>query len=113
MESLGILLPVAAVEVEAVLGKTCEVYRTEERRVAGPITIVRSRFAEVVDPRPDEFAHAPVMILLTYEVIFGEVTPPTVLDIVARGLMVGVLGHALAHDGELIHPTRADRRAGL
>ena len=53
------------------------------------------------------------MIFLTDEVVLGEVAPPTVLDVVAGGLVVGVLRHALAHDGELIYPTRADRRAGL
>ena len=45
VECLGILLPVATVEVEAVLGKASEVYGAEERRVAGPVTIVGSWFA--------------------------------------------------------------------
>ena len=45
VECLGILLPVTAVEVEAVLRKASEVYGAEERRVAGPITIVGSWFA--------------------------------------------------------------------
>ena len=45
VECLGILLPVTAVEVEAVLRKASEVYGAKERRVAGPVTIVGSWFA--------------------------------------------------------------------
>ena len=81
--------------------------------MAGPFAVVRRRLAEVVDPRPDEFAHHPVVVLLADEVILGEVAPAAVLYVVARGLMVGVLGHGLTHDGELVDPARADGRAGL
>ena len=71
--------------------------------MAGPVAVVGCGLTEVIDPRPDELTHAPAVILLTHEVVLGEVAPPAVLDIVARGLMVGVLGHGLAHDGELVY----------
>ena len=73
--------------------------------MAGPVTVVGCGLTEVVDPRPDEFAHAPAVVVLTDEVVLGEVAPPAVLDVVARGLMVGVLSHGLAYDGELVHPS--------
>ena len=113
VKRLSVLVPVAAVEIEAILGDTCQVDSTEERGVAGPFAVVGGRLTEVIDTRPDEFAHAPAEVILTDEVILGEVAPATVLDVVARRLMVGVLRHALAYDGELIHTARAHRGAGL
>ena len=113
VKRLSVLVPVAAVEIEAILGDTCQVDSTEERGVAGPFAVVGGRLTEVIDTRPDEFAHAPVVVLLTDEVVLGEVAPAAVLDVVARRLMVGVLRHALAYDRELIHTARAHRGAGL
>ena len=113
VKRLSVLVPVAAVEIEAILGDTCQVDSTEERGVAGPFAVVGGRLTEVIDTRPDEFAHTPAEVILTDEVILGEVAPAAVLDVVARRLMVGVLRHTLTHDGELIHAARAHRGAGL
>ena len=73
--------------------------------MAGPVAVVGCGLTEVVDPSPDELTHTPAVVVLADEVVLGEVAPPAVLDIVARGLVVGVLSHGLAYDGELIHPS--------
>jgi len=82
VKRLSVLVPVAAVEIEAVLGDTCQVDSTEERGVAGPFAVVGGRLTEVIDTRPDEFAHAPVMIFLTDEVVLGQPagTQPLLVD---------------------------------
>ena len=51
--------------------------------MAGPFAVIRRGLAKVVNTRPDELAHAPVVIFLTDEVIFGKVAPAAVLDVVA------------------------------
>ena len=84
VQGVLLLIPMATIEPVAILGQTSEVNDAEERRVAGPIGIIGSRLAEVVETCPDELTHAIGEVFVEDEVVFGEVAPVAVLKVVPR-----------------------------
>ena len=104
---------VAAIEVVAILRKTCEVDNTEERRVAWPVAIVWRRLAEVVKTCPHKLANTAVVVLVPHPVILWKVRPSAVLHVVRRSLVVVVLSHRATLNGELIDTTAAHCRRSL
>ena len=113
VQSGVVRIPVRAVEVEAILRDAGEVHRTEERRVGGPIGVVRGRLSDVVNTGPDEFPNIIVEVIVPDEVVLRQLAPSAVLHIVAARLMIRVNCHRLTLDRELIDPSRRECRSGL
>ena len=68
-------VPTGAVEIVAVLGQSGEVADAEVAGTRRPVLIVGSRFTEIVIARPHEFTDNPVLVVLPYPVIVGQVAP--------------------------------------
>jgi len=58
MQSLLLLIPMAAIEKIPVFRQSCQIDYTKQRRMAGPIGIVWSRFSQIIESGPYEFADA-------------------------------------------------------
>ena len=107
VDGVLILVPMAAVEVEAILGKPGKVHDTEVTAATWPILVVWRRLAEVVETRPHKFASHPVVVVLHFPVVVGQIAPPAVFHIVAAALSVGVLLVGCYGVGEEVFATAA------
>ena len=83
MYGMRLLVPMAAIEIIAVLGQSGKVADAEVAAAAGPILIVGSGFAEIVIACPHKFADYPRIVFLAAPVVVGKVTPRTVFCVVA------------------------------
>ena len=107
VDGVLILVPVAAVEVEAVFWKSGKVNDAKVAAATWPILVVWRRFAEVVETRPHKFASHPVVVVLHFPVVVGQIAPPAVFHIVAAALSVGVLFVGCYGVGEEVFATAA------
>ncbi len=83
MQGRGLGIPVAAIEIVAVLGYARKVDNAEQRAVARPVGIIRCRLSEVVKSGPYELAYAVGKVLMLDEIIFRKIGPSAVFHIVA------------------------------
>ena len=106
-------VPVRAIEVVAVFGQSGEVEDAEVGRAAGPIAVVGSGFAEIVEACPDKLANHPRFVILQEPVLLGDVGPPAGFGVVTGALAV-IVGFAVeTANGELIHAARGNGRGRL
>ena len=110
VQRFGFLVPVAAVEVIAVFRQACKVENAEQRGVAWPIAVIRSGFAKVVKAGPHKFAYAIGEVVVLDEVVFGQVRPTAVFNVVGRCLVVGIFLHRAANNREFVHTAGTYRR---
>ena len=75
MNGVRLLVPMAAIEIIAVLGQSGKVAYAEVAAAAGPILIVGSGFAKIVITRPYKLADDPWLVLLATPVVVGKVAP--------------------------------------
>ena len=113
MYGVGGGVPVAAIQVIAVLGQSGEVADAEVAASAWPILVVRGGFAEIVVACPYKFSDYPRIVLLTAPVVVGKVAPRAVFGVVAGALAVGVGVLVRYSHGELINTAGAYRGCRL
>ena len=83
MESRRVFSPLAAVEPETVFRNGREVDDAENRRVVRPrVGVVRGRFSEVVESRPDKLSRHPRIVLVGGEVRVRDVRPRAIVRVV-------------------------------
>ena len=106
MQRFFIFVPMTAVQIVTVFGQSGQVDDTEQRRMAGPISIIRSRFAQIIEARPYKFSDTPCVILMPNPVILRQIGPTTMFHIVRRRLMIVIFLHSLTDNREFIDATR-------
>ena len=102
MECLLLFVPVTAIEIEAVLGDAGQIHGTEEGAVAGPVAVVGGGFTQVVEPGPDELADGVRQVIMLDEIIFRQVGPAGMLQVVGGGLVIVIHRHRPSLHGELV-----------
>ena len=90
MQSFFFGIPAAAIEVESVLGQTCEIHNTEVAAARRPHVAVRKVLTEIIKACPDKFSYYPRFSVLIPGIIIGNVAPRTAIQIVTRHLPVGI-----------------------
>ena len=113
VQCLFIFVPMAAVQIVTVFGQSGQVDYTEQRRMAGPVSIIRSRFAQIIEARPYELSDPPCVILVPNPVVFRQIGPTTMFHIVRRRLMIVIFLHSLTDNREFIDATRTYCRSGF
>ena len=105
MQRFLAFVPMTAVQIITVFGQARQVDDTEQRGMAGPVGIVRSRFAQIIESCPYELSDPPSVILMPNPVILRQIRPAAMFHIVRRRLMVVIFLHSLTDNGEFIDPT--------
>ena len=106
-------VPHGAVEPVAVLGQPCEIEDAEVAAPRGPVAVVRRRFAEVVEARPDKLPDGPGIVVLHHKVVVGQIAPRTVVYVVAVTLPAGAVHRVVGHGGEVVDTARTECRSSL
>ena len=110
VERMVVPVPHGAVEPVAVLGQPCEIEDAEVAAPRGPVAVVRRRFAEVVEARPDKLPDGPGIVVLHHKVVVGQIAPRTVVDVVAVALPAGAVHRVVGHGGEVVDTARTETR---
>ena len=104
-----LFVPYRAVQIEPILGQSGQIYRAKIAASRGPIRVIGSGFAQIVDARPYKLADGKAAIVLRYHVVVGQIAPSAAFHIIRRALTILISSHLLFVDGELIHATTAHR----
>ena len=78
--------------------------------MTGPVTIIRCRFSQIIKSCPDKLTHIVRQRFIADEIIFWQIAPWTMFQVIRRSLMVFIFSHGTPHHRKLIDTSRTDCR---